>query len=100
MTSGRSVYDRSLPGGLVILVGSSDFSDTAATKATKTASNASLVPELKVVPPILARKSFENSGNEEPDFTLPEVEWKPGTAASLIFALPPQSVSESPPYER
>src|SRR5438445_5078982 len=107
MTSGRSVYDRSLPGGLVtlvipalILVGSSDFSDTAATNATKTASNASLVPELNVVPPILARKSFENSGNEEPDFTLPEVEWKPGTAASLIFALPPQSVSESPPYER
>ena len=81
MTSGRSVYDRSLPGGLVtlvipalILVGSSDFSDTAATNATKTASNASLVPELNVVPPILARKSFENSGNEEPDFTLPEVE--------------------------
>src|SRR5215831_12877551 len=84
----------------LILVGSSDFMATAATNDTNTASKASLVPELNVVPPILAKNSFENSGNDEPDFTLPEVEWKPGTAASLTWALPPQSVSESPPYER
>src|SRR5262245_1053179 len=107
MTSGKSVNDRSLPGGLVILVipalifdGSSDLVATAATNETNTASNASLVPELNVVPPILARNNFENSGNDDPDLTLPEVEWKPGTAASLTWALPPQPVSESPPYDR
>jgi hypothetical protein len=42
-----------MPG--LILTESSDFSETAARNDTNTASNASLVPELKVVPPTLAQ---------------------------------------------
>src|SRR6185503_15579779 len=86
-----------MPG--LIFDGSSDFSETAATKDTNTASNASLVPELNVVPPTLLRYRSENALNDEPDFTLAAVERKPGTAASGTLALPPQSVSESPPKD-
>src|SRR5438552_4340266 len=86
-----------MPG--LILTGSSDFSDTAAKNDTNTASNASLVPELKVVPPTLLRNRSENALNEDPDLTLAAVERKPGTAASGTLALPPQSVSESPPKD-
>src|SRR5580765_6455068 len=86
-----------MPG--LIFVGSSDFPATAARNDTKTASNASLVPELNVVPPTLLRYRSENALNDEPDLTLAAVERNPGTAASGTLALPPQSVSESPPND-